>query len=184
MAEGVTHISVSVLGGLASLPITLLATGGNAAFAFGVTAGMFAGTVLSPDLDHHDNVKPLQMMDALTPLVGGPWRLGWRPYRDSIPHRKPLSHWPILGTLVRLVYLGLLLIVFFLIWCIVTFCVIGYPIVPLITMSPKLSEWVCLAALGIFPGLVLSDTLHWILDYPGRTVLILVGLALGWCLIS
>lgn len=61
------------------------------------TAGAIVGDRwLSPDLDY-----------AMSNATRRWWILKfiWYPYRAMIPHRSPLSHWPIIGTAIRLGYL-------------------------------------------------------------------------------
>lgn len=63
-------------------------------------AGVMTGDLfLSPDLDGAaSNCK----------RRWGPLRFIWRLY-EKLPHRSPLSHWPIIGDAGRLLYLGLVL---------------------------------------------------------------------------
>jgi len=68
-----------------TLDLTLLT-----AFSF-----LFAGLMFSGDLD----VKSVQYKRW------GWFRWIWIPYQKWVPHRSPLSHGPVLGTLARLVYL-------------------------------------------------------------------------------
>lgn len=56
----------------------------------------FAGLMFSGDLD----VKSVQYKRW------GFFRWIWLPYQKWVPHRSPLSHGPVLGTLTRLVYLS------------------------------------------------------------------------------
>jgi uncharacterized metal-binding protein len=62
--------------------------------ALGILVGEYW---LSPDLD---------LAPICTPYHWWPWpvRVWWRLYARIIPHRSPLSHWPILGTAGRLVF--------------------------------------------------------------------------------
>ncbi|MCG9885393.1 MAG: metal-binding protein [Cyanobacteria bacterium] len=54
-----------------------------------------AGLMFGPDLDIYSNqVKRW-----------GPLQFIWLPYQGLIKHRSPWSHWPLLGTAVRLLYL-------------------------------------------------------------------------------
>lgn len=67
-----------------------------------ITVGfVFAGLMFSGDLD----VKSVQYKRW------GWLRWIWIPYQRLISHRSPLSHGPVLGTVTRLVYLSLWLIV-------------------------------------------------------------------------
>ena len=88
--------------------ITLIATaailvgssyvGISAKQASQIAAGCLAGVSIHPDLDQQEKAS-----------MKKPWRMLWWPYGKIIPHRHPLSHAPILGTLGRVFYLGLLL---------------------------------------------------------------------------
>ena len=69
-----------------------------------LTAGaafLLGGLWLSPDLDTRSN--PTRRW--------GPLRLLWWPYRRLLPHRSPLSHGPLLGSIGRLLYLAALVLV-------------------------------------------------------------------------
>ncbi|MBF2055031.1 MAG: metal-binding protein [Candidatus Sericytochromatia bacterium] len=63
---------------------------------------LFAGLMFSGDLD----VKSVQYKRW------GFLRWIWLPYQKWVPHRSPLSHGPVLGTLTRLVYFSVCLILF------------------------------------------------------------------------
>jgi uncharacterized metal-binding protein len=56
---------------------------------------LFSGLMLGPDLDIH----------SVQFKRWGWFRWIWLPYRHSIRHRSPLSHGPITGTVIRVVYL-------------------------------------------------------------------------------
>ena len=70
------------------------------------SAHLLGGLYLSPDLD----------------LVSRPYkRWGWLrwiwiPYQKFVPHRSPLSHAPVIGSLIRLAYLALWLSCFWVIF--------------------------------------------------------------------
>jgi len=72
-------------------------------YQFGLELGTIAaaahflgGYWLSPDLDIKS--RPF--------LRWGILKIIWIPYQRLIPHRSPLSHAPVLGSLIRLVYLA------------------------------------------------------------------------------
>ncbi len=72
-------------------------------YQFGLELGIIAGAShflggywLSPDLDIKS--RPF--------LRWGVLKIIWLPYQRLIPHRSPLSHAPVLGSLIRLVYLA------------------------------------------------------------------------------
>ena len=80
------------------------------------------------------------------------WHAYWLPYAFAITHRHPLSHTPIVGTALRLLYLapGYLLLTY-----IIGFKLLGvdWPMVP------------DLGYLGyMLLGLTISDALHWARD--------------------
>ena len=58
---------------------------------------LFSGLMFGPDLD----IYSLQFKRW------GPLKVIWRPYQHSLRHRSWLSHGPIVGTGLRLIYLGL-----------------------------------------------------------------------------
>lgn len=61
-------------------------------------AGIFiSGYFMGPDLDTRS--LPFKRWGAL--------RFIWEPYRVMIPHRSFLSHGPVVGTLIRLIYLSM-----------------------------------------------------------------------------
>ncbi len=70
--------------------------------AFSGLAFLFGGLFLSPDLDIHS--RPYQRWGILRWL--------WWPYQRLIPHRSMLSHSPFLGTAIRIVYFGCVVIFF------------------------------------------------------------------------
>ena len=110
-----------------------------------VCAGILVGLLLSPDMDQAEIhfVVPMQAFQFLFgSLLGTLWGLYWWPYGRLIAHRSWISHMPIVGTTLRLVYLAP---VWFPIW--------------LMLGSPK-PEWLILC----FSGLCVSDALHWLLD--------------------
>ena len=61
------------------------------------SAHFLGGYWLSPDLDIKS--RPFQRWGVL--------KIIWIPYQKFVPHRSPLSHAPIIGSLIRLAYLSL-----------------------------------------------------------------------------
>ena len=58
------------------------------------------GLLFSPDLDHQAGARCYRRW--------GPLRIIWWPYLRILPHRSAFSHWPVLGTAGRLLYLAVL----------------------------------------------------------------------------
>jgi uncharacterized metal-binding protein len=131
--------------------------------AGGITGGLagalgcFAGLFIDPDLDVDRITRSERRMIKTVGLAGWLWLILWWPYARVIPHRHPLSHWPVLSTALRLVYLaGLVFLVLF-----------GLEVafglgMPLLVMLMEVPRPVWLAA---FSGLALSDVGHWLADY-------------------
>jgi uncharacterized metal-binding protein len=96
MPSGTTHDRITltclpIVGGIAllasrSASITLSLTG----------SFLFSGLMFGPDLD----IYSIQFKRW------GLLRWIWRPYQRGLQHRSWLSHGPIVGTLIRLLYLG------------------------------------------------------------------------------
>ncbi len=61
------------------------------------SAHFLGGYWLSPDLDIRS--RPF--------LRWGVLKIIWIPYQRFIPHRSPLSHFPVIGSLIRLAYLAI-----------------------------------------------------------------------------
>jgi uncharacterized metal-binding protein len=102
MPNGVTHDRIT----LTCLPIiggvTLLVTQ-NPGIALSLSSSfLFSGLMFGPDLDIH----------SVQFKRWGPLRWIWLPYRKSLQHRSWLSHGPIVGTILRLLYLGCWIVLF------------------------------------------------------------------------
>ncbi|MGH9802748.1 MAG: metal-binding protein [Blastocatellia bacterium] len=61
-------------------------------------AMLFSGLMFGPDLDLMS--RPYKRW--------GPLRFIWKPYQIALPHRSTLSHGPVLGTAIRIVYFALM----------------------------------------------------------------------------
>lgn len=74
-----------------------------------VLAGLTIGLLVTPDLDMKQIT--LEERRALrVPVLGWLWVLLWWPYAALLPHRSPVSHWPVIGTLLRAAWLGLIVV--------------------------------------------------------------------------
>jgi uncharacterized metal-binding protein len=97
MASGKNHDRIT----LVCLPLLAgmsLATTKNTDLTFWLASSfLFSGFMFGPDLDIHSQQY----------LRWGWLRWLWKPYQRSIRHRSPLSHGPMIGTALRLVYVGL-----------------------------------------------------------------------------
>lgn len=96
MPSGRTHDRIT----LWSLPLVTglsLSVTASPSLTLWVAAGfLVGGLMLGPDLDIH----------SVQYKRWGWFRWIWLPYRGSMRHRSPLSHAPITGTMIRVIYLG------------------------------------------------------------------------------
>lgn len=115
-----------------------------------IGVGIAATLAVHPDLDILDSSWRTKRN---TPAVG--WWLFWMPYAKSLRHRGPMSHWPVMGTAFRVLYM--LLPVLFLSMVASSY---GVPIEKLHNLLVEYQDLIWLALLGM----CISDTLHWALD--------------------
>ncbi len=97
MANAPVHRALALCGGGA----LALAVGLSNTLELAVIAGIacIVGELwLSPDLDLGEGSRAYRWW--------GPLRVIWWPYMALVPHRSALSHWPVLGSAGRLLYLG------------------------------------------------------------------------------
>jgi uncharacterized metal-binding protein len=116
--------------------------------------GCLAGLVIDPDLDiRHFTHAEYVLRHSAGRFLAGLWYGLWWLYARLIPyHRHPLSHFPLVGTLGRVLYL---LLVVELVWFLAGRLV---PLPPLSWPPATSGTW---WALG---GLALVDGLHALMD--------------------
>jgi uncharacterized metal-binding protein len=159
MASGHTHNAYNTGLFLATM-FAGLAGGIPADKVAALSLGVSVGFLVNPDLDvESGSIAFYNARRTAGGLFGLAWRIIWWPYAKVVPHRSPLSHFPVLGTLIRVSYLGLLM------WP-------AWPFIPWGAVLP----WLGPALLG----LVLSDTVHWILDMKTFKVFVMWGRAVFW----
>src|SRR5262245_5515198 len=94
MPNARTHDAITY----AIIPLTFIAAefywGDHATSAIATVAMLFSGLMFGPDLD----------LDSKPYRRWGPLKFLWKPYQVALPHRSVLSHGPILGTVIRIVY--------------------------------------------------------------------------------
>jgi len=162
MPDGSTHAAASVL--IAWSPWTIWMVNNVRPVFFTVTTeaavlfsyGALAGILISPDLDLEDRTLSKGIMWRSSCLVGAIWSILWWPYSQVVYHRSILSHGPIIGTLLRLVYLvGVPLLV----WTLLARA-FGWPppnASPVVWWLEHPGRWCVI-------GLALSDAAHWAMD--------------------
>lgn len=131
--------------------------------------GTLTGVLLSPDLDHDSGYIGYWYIRKVGGKIGELyWHALWRPYTQVVKHREPLSHFPVISTVFRLIYL------------LIPSIIILSPnrkeisggriVIAQIAAAPFL---LCGYSLGIQPyysfpffvGLCISDILHYIFDF-------------------
>jgi uncharacterized metal-binding protein len=94
MPNARTHDAITY----AIIPVTFVAAemywGDHMTSGIATVAMLFSGLMFGPDLD----------LDSKPYRRWGPLKFLWKPYQAALPHRSLLSHGPILGTVIRIVY--------------------------------------------------------------------------------
>lgn len=139
MPNGEVHAGIT-LAAASLIYIWGMKSGEAPVLAAAAAVGTAAGVLVNPDLDVEGTradriVRGLGLAPAII------WGVLWRPYSRLIPHRSMLSHGPVIGTALRLVYMA------------APFWLLG--ILP--QMTPGLARAIM--------GLVIADNLHIGLDF-------------------
>ncbi len=97
MASGKNHDRITLMGLPLVAGVSLAITKSTDLTFWAASSFLFSGLMFGPDLDIYS--RQYQRWGWLRWL--------WRPYQRCIRHRSPLSHGPIIGTILRVLYLGL-----------------------------------------------------------------------------
>ena len=123
-------------------------------YAFGVVVGL----LVTPDLDLDNG----NYSDTLIRKVSTPaqilWRVAWTPYGRAIPHRSKLSHFPFLGTILRIGYVFFILNV----GNLISYFIMNYFGWIDTVLLVFLWNW------SFFFGLAHADIIHWAVDHTIR----------------
>jgi len=76
-------------------------------YSAALTIGAMVGLFLTPDLDVNAGSISEEEVREISPFGENLWWIYWYPYRRILPHRSPFSHWPIMGTIGRLLYISI-----------------------------------------------------------------------------
>lgn len=157
MPSGKIHAITTTLAAGLLAPAVVIVAKQPVDHAVAFAAGCMFGLVLTPDLDVDQWTRSHTLVRRSAGwLVGSLWYLFWWPYARLIPHRSPLSHTPVVGTLLRLMYILALPAMGW--WLLASSTAIPLPPIPALPAPTPQLMW----ALG---GLILVDTLHVVLDY-------------------
>lgn len=147
MASGIAHSRAS---SILSIPAGVIVGLSLTSIPYGVGAalGSLLGIALTPDLDQISISKSeWRLVKKFGPL-GFMWCAYWWLYAWIIPHRSFWSHFPIVGTVIRLLYITT---------PIIAFCIWKEYI-------PDLSQYIVDVIIGTCIGIAASDTLHHFMD--------------------
>lgn len=101
MPNGACHSAATIATASAMLSYYMA---GNE-WALWAALGVFTGLVVEPDLDQDYQAAPLgTMRQTGGDLLARVWQLYWTPYAKLIPHRSILSHFPVIGSVGRMLY--------------------------------------------------------------------------------
>jgi uncharacterized metal-binding protein len=113
MADGKTHSRAGVIfiGATSVLSTVYIRHAVNNEFALSLMAGSILGWLMPPDLDLPNRTHDEHRIMNLNPILGRLWVGFWASYGQVFGHRG-ISHWPIIGTLTRILWLFRHLILF------------------------------------------------------------------------
>lgn len=148
MPTGRTHAAMTAIAALGIYWVSAQA-GYSREVTLAMAGGCMAGVLITPDLDVDRPVRSHYVVKRkLGSLAAAVWWLAWYPYGRAINHRSWLSHAPLIGTALRLVYMGLIA------WLVL---MVTNQTAWLADIDTTLFIWFAL-------GLTVSDVLHWIAD--------------------
>lgn len=123
-------------------------------YALLVASGCFLGIFLSPDLDVDRGHFGFYFLEILFgKWFSFIWKWYWKPYSLLVPHRNWVSHFPIVSTFFRFLYLFLPFLVIF--------RVITPSYLPI-----SWEKWL----IPVFLGTVAADSLHFFMDILSTSI--------------
>lgn len=154
MSSGKAHaMATKLLAIPAGAAAVLVVPGDVLAVASLGALGCLTGLVIDPDLDVDGITRSEWQLLKRFWILGMVWVVLWWPYARLIPHRSPLSHFPVMGTAGRLLYLvGMAALI-----CSVARWPLGWVHqIPDVAAHPLFWAWLL--------GLMISDTGHYVMD--------------------
>ena len=135
---------------------------GSLAFGPGIeyAIGSLIGIIIGPDLDvDRGNISNTIIRNRIGRWAEVGWNMLWYPYKKSLKHGSPLSHWPVISTVFRLAYLFLFLLI-------VPYGLMEFLLPGAWDYGVEIRWWLAFSAkhYGIILGLIGSDLIHYTLD--------------------
>lgn len=154
MASGRVHNFVTMALIIPTAYMGYSLSGGDALAGLIEGGGCALALLVDPDLDIDTGTRNKNRAKRAFGPFAIPWLVFWHAYSLAVPHRSPISHLPILGTLIRLTYwiLGTLLLAYL--------------------IDPALAGWIVgevlrpVSGYGLWAimGFMISDFAHWVFD--------------------
>lgn len=171
MASGKIHSACSIGLGIALSALPIFDIDPLKSIATGL--GSFSGVFITPDLDVDGGNISHKKMRKEGRIFYLYWKHFWLPYALALKHREHLSHMPILGTTIRLVYIAFPFIVIpiykknrikkdkkFFLNLVIASILSAVHWFFILLIPPEIWQYFGFYAIG----LVFSDTIHYILD--------------------
>jgi uncharacterized metal-binding protein len=147
MPSGKVHsaLTLATTSGVVA-PYLLVQLGGNPWMYVG---GCLVGLLVMPDMDvNGGNISDLFIRKVSRP-VQWLWRAFWHPYAILVPHRHFISHFPVVGTVLRIGYIFLIINLL---------SVVSHLLFDTVSRFYWLWDW------SFFLGLAHVDTIHFLVD--------------------
>lgn len=141
MASGKRHTQSGIAIGIVQLPIAVVT--GQFGLVYSAIGTIVGAWMIGPDLDVPQSL-PSQRWLML--------KFIWWPYQWALPHRSFLSHCPIVGTVLRVLYLAGLFYI-----CNWLLLQNNYVNAMYVIQYPEQTAWFII-------GLCINDALHWFYD--------------------
>ena len=148
MPMGKTHATACLVTAASTGGLIYFSKLANLITSCNISIGALLGIFISPDLDLMETGNySLVILRRFSNSLAKIWRWFWWPYA-KLSHHRGFSHWPIIGTLLRAVY------------------IILYIIIIQIIISAIGFQWNVnyLAFAPFLLGLILADFVHTVLD--------------------
>ncbi len=154
MSDGKSHTTATIV---LATGFTIGAIVTQNIIPFGYACTSLLGIFISCDLDVNKSyIGNSIIKQRLGCVANGIWRGFWMLYSKSFSHASIGSHFPIISTIIRLLY----------IWCWIALVCIVLSLVSNLDLMPNLvkSAKIILFNPILFIGLMSTDILHWGLD--------------------
>lgn len=167
MANGVTHTTLTAVSTAACFYASVQwVNAGMPDAGAGLAVGAVLGHFITPDIDHHHHtIEEKRIAKLFGKKAGRYWSAFWAPYEVLMKHGSWLSHVPVIGTGLRIIYVLLRLAQFiapvilaFMLLDLYTVEQLSFHLTSLLTFSHNNTlRW-------LFFAWCMQDTIHWAAD--------------------